>query len=396
MLVCAVAGGGEECEQVCSCDRAVSIGGSKNIKVSDTAGMEGDGAKRLSLPATSVEEPHCFIRVRNADRWPGHDGLRFWVKSDTGSTWGVVALIYSDSWFRCYAGFPVSAKWTEVTIPWCEFTQRNYRGPIEQHLAEVQNIDFTVQPTIQNDNKPRPASVYDIDDIRVVKGLRPPATPLPSRVALARSAGKIASRKPLKILCLGTSITYGLKTSRATEAYPVLLESMLRRSLGRDNVTVVNFGLPGKSSWQAACNVQNFVVEQEPDLIVLEFLYNDVFEADADPARLPNYRDNMNRLLDMLLRYDRADIAVMLPSPYAATGKRDYLDKWVAQAQQAASERRLPTIDVYGAFKALPENDMIGLYYPNDTAHPVASGHVLMARTVHDTLLPMLKQAKGR
>ena len=52
-----------------------------------------------------------------------------------------------------------------------------------------------------------------------------------------------------RIVCLGDSFMYGNRLNN-DETIPYVLEALLRESLGTDQITVVNLGVPGYSPWQ--------------------------------------------------------------------------------------------------------------------------------------------------
>lgn len=381
LLVCSTALGGELVVATCDSPASVSLYNGASAAAADHS---GDPAIELTL---SDGNDLAYINIPNGAQWPSYDGVRFWVRSDT-ITWTTIGIIYSGSYLRFYAGFPVTPTWAEITIPWREFTQRNYEGPIESHLSEVHTFDFSIKPTITKDNQPRTNFVFEIDNIRVVDGLSPSPTPTPSSVDLPRTKAKIAASQHVNIVCLGTSITYGLKLAdRTTQAYSPLLESSLRADLGYSDLDVVNFGLPGACSWWAACNIPHFLGPENPDLVIVEFLYNDAWETYSDPA---NYRDNINRLLDILLRWDQADVLVMFPTPHAESGNTHAMDTWEAELEAAAAERNLATADVYHDFLSLSEGELIALYAASDFAHPNAAGHQRIAQVLHDALMGYL------
>ena len=401
LLVSVVAGAAEL--QVNSCD-TLPTSKSANSTVSSIAGMEGAAALRLTMPSTSVDTtPYVWYYVGDSTQWKNYDGVRFWVRSTSGTDWGVMEIIYSASYYRFFAGFTITDTWTEVTIPWREFCQKNYKGTIDSVIAlpnpNMQVVGFVVQPSKTKDAADRPAVAYDVDDIRLVDGLALSPTPTPSAPALPISAARAASRQPLKIVVYGDSITYGNQLpDRTTQAYTALLQTMLRNALGYDEITVVNFGIGGKEYWAFACNVQDFIAREAPHLIITEFMTNDVNSASgnnpADTSNIGNYRDNINRALDIFLRYNQADVAVIVPPPNVTGGKNNILDPWAAQIEAAIAERNLVKLDVYGHFMALSEAELLPLYVA-DTVHLSVAGHQEMAEAVYNDLLPHLQNADG-
>src|SRR6185295_5791434 len=183
--------------------------------------------------------------------WTSYQGIRFWVKRISGSEQGAALQLL---WTRHYAGFPLADSWTEVTMRWQEFTQRLYEGTCESKLAGIDTIEFTLAPGETHDGCPRGPVSFLIDDIRLVPGLAPLATPIPAAPDLPITRARLAASQPLKVVCLGTSITYGHVNGggRLSTPWPAALQTKLRNDLGTSAITVMNYGVRGCKSWQGA------------------------------------------------------------------------------------------------------------------------------------------------
>lgn len=89
---------------------------------------------------------------------------------------------------------------------------------------------------------------------------------------------EIPAEKPpgvFRIACLGDSCTFGWMVPEET-CYPRMLETLLREE-GR-NVEVLNFGVPGYTSFHGKRQFENQVLRFGPDIAALAFGFNDWYE----------------------------------------------------------------------------------------------------------------------
>lgn len=88
---------------------------------------------------------------------------------------------------------------------------------------------------------------------------------------------EITQPKPkdeFRIVCLGGSTTYSIFTDYR-KSYPYLLEEHLS-SLGYDNVTVINAGFLGWTTWESLIGFQFRVLDLDPDMVIVYHAVNDV------------------------------------------------------------------------------------------------------------------------
>jgi len=79
-----------------------------------------------------------------------------------------------------------------------------------------------------------------------------------------------------RIVCLGGSTTYTGQVEDYRKSYPYLLEKYLNEK-GYRNVTVVNAGAGGWSSWESLINFELRVLDLEPDMIIDYDGINDIY-----------------------------------------------------------------------------------------------------------------------
>lgn len=78
-----------------------------------------------------------------------------------------------------------------------------------------------------------------------------------------------------RIVCLGGSTTYTAFVEDYRKSYPALLGEYLKGK-GFKNVTVVNTGVNGWSSWESLINLELRVLDLDPDLIIIYHGVNDI------------------------------------------------------------------------------------------------------------------------
>lgn len=353
--------------QLSACDAAsaYTAGGGATVSVNAADKKEGNGSFQITLAVTPANGP--YVRINATAPWASYSGIRFWVKRTYGSEENAALQLL---WTRHYAGFPLSSTWTEVTLRWQDFTQRLYSGSCESQLGGIDTIEFTVAPGETHDGGSRGPTTFLVDDIRLVPGLSPLPTPIPSAVGLPITKARFDAAQPLKIVCLGTSITYGHVNGggRLSTPWPAALETKLKSDLGTSSITVMNYGVRGAKTWQGAAAIQDFVFREHPQLVLIEYLANDRVDAEG-AGGVTEYRSNMDRLLDLLLRWGQADVAVVLPNPNGESGNTHLYDSYVAQLTASANARKLLVVDVYSAFLGLSEATMLSKYLDPATDH---------------------------
>jgi lysophospholipase L1-like esterase len=353
--------------QLSACDSgsAYSAGGGASLAISTADKKQGDASFKVTLAQTPANAP--FVRFDAPAPWASYSGIRFWVKRISGSEQGASLQLL---WTRHYAGFPLTNSWTEVTLRWQDFTQRLYLGSCESLLGSMSAFEFTLAPGETHDGGSRGPLTFLVDDIRLVPGLSPLPTPTPSAPGLPITRARLDASQSVKIVCLGTSITYGHVNGggRLTTPWPAALQTRLRSQLGTTAITVLNYGVRGCKSWQGAAAIQDFVFREQPHLVLIEYLANDYVDAQSGNG-VAEYRGNMERLFDLLLRWGQADVVVVRPNPYGKSGDTHRYDGYVSQLTAAAAARNLFLADVYGSFLALPEATLLSYYLDPTVDH---------------------------
>jgi acyl-CoA thioesterase I len=188
--------------------------------------------------------------------------------------------------------------------------------------------------------------------------------------------GRIEAGQPLPlIICFGDSITagYGLALE---DAYPDDLERLLHKH--GYNYRVDNHGLSGATTKDALSMVPQ-VVSKHPEVVIVEFGGNDGLRG----LRLENTEQNLDAVLTAL---DAAHIKIVLAG---ITLPPEYGKDYIAQFEKLFRDQAAKH---HAALIPMLYRDLIhkpGMIQ-QDGVHPTADGSIVLAKTVAETLEPML------
>ena len=105
---------------------------------------------------------------------------------------------------------------------------------------------------------------------------------------------KVAERRPLKIVAIGSSSTLGTGASSPDKSYPRRLEAELKARLPGVPVTVLNKGIGGEEAPQMIARFDADVFEEAPDLVLWQVGSNSVLLNHPTPGEV--IRDGVERL----------------------------------------------------------------------------------------------------
>lgn len=182
------------------------------------------------------------------------------------------------------------------------------------------------------------------------------------------------------ILFIGTSLTAGLGVEPG-EAYPAVIQRKVDSAgLGW---RVVNAGVSGETSAGALRRI-DWVLRQPAAIVVLETGANDGLRG-QDPDSI---RQNIQALIDRVHARDSSTQVVLVGMNAMPNLGRDYVRGFEAIYPALARENHLAFIPSLlagvGGVDSLNQADGI---------HPTPRGHVIMANTVWQALVPLLTKA---
>jgi|SRR5665647_1569795 len=187
---------------------------------------------------------------------------------------------------------------------------------------------------------------------------------------------EFASAKPIRVACVGDSITEGC-------GYPYQLHLMLG-----SNYIVGNFGVSGSTvsldSTKPYMNESKFkeVLDFEPDIIVIMLGTND-----ANPEITPNengFDSDYSQLVSAFQQLDGRQLIWIAKSPPIFANNSSYNNTILTatvlpQIDNLADQMNLPTVDMYNALSNHSE-------YFADGVHPTNNGAAVIAANVYDAI----------
>jgi len=97
---------------------------------------------------------------------------------------------------------------------------------------------------------------------------------------LRRTARQLAAGKPIKIVALGSSSTFGAGASKPYNAYPSRLAAELAREFVDHDFTVLNRGVNGDTAIDMLARFERGVIAEHPDLVLWQAGTNSLLRGD--------------------------------------------------------------------------------------------------------------------
>lgn len=213
-------------------------------------------------------------------------------------------------------------------------------------------------------------------DVHRVAGL---AISVPLKTESAEAAMPLLDfgGRPLKIVCLGDSVTGVYYHTGGRRAYPEMLELALQKVHPNTTVTVINAGISGHTTQNGLDRLQRDVLSQKPDLVAVSFGLNDMTRIAPEQFR---------KSLDQIVaRCRAANSKVLLCTPNAvintAGRPTEKLVQYCDVIRSAGRDLGVPVCDQYATADALRRRDAWAWRLTmSDEIHPNMDGHKRMAR----------------
>jgi acyl-CoA thioesterase-1 len=216
-------------------------------------------------------------------------------------------------------------------------------------------------------------------------------------IALAAIAfsSQTEAAEPIKVVCIGDSITYGARVKdREKNAYPAQLQDLLGPTH-----KVSNCGTSGIQMQNYLNRWADKITAIQPDIVTIKLGTNDTKSRDfTNPDNKEvfdkNYRDASLKLLDFLdgLK-SKPKIYLCYPVPvFKPMGKineKSIVEDIIPGLTAIAKEKNLPIIDLYKALAG--KNNLVP-----DGVHPGAEGQTVLAKTIATALQEPQPEKKQR
>lgn len=190
-------------------------------------------------------------------------------------------------------------------------------------------------------------------------------------------------KKPVRIVCIGDSITGVYYHTGSVRAYPEMLEVALHKLYPQAKVTVRNAGISGDTSKGGLARLERDVLAHKPHLVTVMFGMNDL-------VRVPVV-DFVTNMTEIIKRCRDAGVEVVLCTQNSIVDSAQRPVTKLAEYSQAirdlAKAESLGVADCNAAFEAVRAMDQFEWSLLLSYAiHPNMDGHKLFAETIAKTI----------
>ncbi len=363
---------------------------------------QGKSGKALRIRFPESREPQFAGRFVEANgAWNKAQGISFDFRGD-GSDGYVSLSLIDDTLTKRYATLLSlrSKEWQRIRLRWTDFVPEVITA--DWMAAEGGNMKPSLVRAAWFGRwyylRPWAACSFEVDDLRLEKVIEEKLLALPRQdgKGVDRALAKMKAGKDVIVVALGDSVTYGTNLKdRKQSAYPVLLQSLLRKKFENDRIRVLNRGVGGIETRQGIVLIPRDVASLKPDLVLVHFGYNDFSSMQGKPLsesqREKVARRNYTELVKRIWKVAGPQIDVLLIAtiPGADEEHRTSLDPFGKAARKVAKELKCGYCEEpRDAFRKAWNKgtiDQLFVRLPNgrlDVAHPNEKGQQLFAQSL--------------
>lgn len=188
-----------------------------------------------------------------------------------------------------------------------------------------------------------------------------------------------AGQEPVRIVCIGDSITGVYYHSGGRRAYPEMLQLALHQLHPQAKLSVHNAGISGDTTTGGLKRLDRDVLSRKPHLVTIMFGMNDLVGTPVDVFK-KNLREMIARC-----RTGGAEVLLCTQNSVVETPQRPRarLAEFTQAIRDVARDEALPVADCFAAFEAVHAADAAEWnLLLSDTIHPNMAGHKLFAETL--------------
>lgn len=207
------------------------------------------------------------------------------------------------------------------------------------------------------------------------------------------------SVKPIRIICLGDSITKGVRPGvNSEQTFEAILQTRLQDE--KKQVEILNSGIGSERTDQALKRLESDVISKKPEIVTIMYGANDSYiDIGKTEPRLSEMQFR-NNLIEIVERLQKAKIQVILMteprwgSEAKPNGLGDHPNKrmepFMEIIREVARTKSTSLVDHYQIWTKKAANGLDIGSITTDQLHPNPSGHKLIAEAIEPIVKSLL------
>jgi len=173
-------------------------------------------------------------------------------------------------------------------------------------------------------------------------------------VPFARVAFQLATGKPVRIVAIGSSSTWGAGASSRANSYPSRLQVELNRHFPNHPITVVNHGVNGEEAGDMLARFNADVIDERPHLVLWQVGTNAMLRDRPLARRSEVLHEGLTRLKAL-----RMDVALIDPQYAPKVLAKANAESTVRQIAETGKDESVGVFPRYATMKRWYEVDRI-------------------------------------
>lgn len=193
---------------------------------------------------------------------------------------------------------------------------------------------------------------------------------------IEKTIEKLKAGKPLTIVALGDSLTYGWMVKKG---YLDFLQEMLTEKYPKGKFEIFNRGIPGDTAEGGLHRLKDHVLDMNPDLVFIQFALNDAFIG----YPVEQYRNNITAIISKLKQASSCEILLMTSVAPADPHEAGLAEPFYGALMAIAEKEHIPLALVHEYWKKkVADGVTFDKLVQADLVHPTTEGYRLMAEAI--------------
>lgn len=223
-------------------------------------------------------------------------------------------------------------------------------------------------------------------------------------LGLSLVISSLQSAEPVRVICLGDSITKGVRPGVASsQTFAFILEQ--RAKADGLSVEVFNVGIGGERTDQALVRLEKDVLAKKPDVVTIMYGANDSYvDTGKTEPRLSEiqFRQNLVKIVDQL-QSRQIKVILMTEPRWGIAAKpngvgehpNQRMEPFMQTTRDIAGKKSTVLVDHYSIWTEFEKSGKSIGEITTDQLHPNAAGHKLLADSIWPLLKPLLSKNKS-